>query len=153
MLETYHGAPRLWLDGACSEDGAKLMDKHVGRVGLGGPRRARSVELGIKLRGEGSGPGRGQRGRESGGEWVEQGRRGGKGEPRLPYPLAGASLARWLGGSPAPVITHKYRGSQQFSRVEYSTQIYRFDTRGAKEYLKVLEAELSICHAQYVVLS
>ena len=22
------------------------------------------------------------------------------------------------------VITHKYRGSQQFSRVEYSTQIY-----------------------------
>ena len=42
------------------------------------------------------------------------------------------------------VITHKYRGSQQFSRVEYSTQIYRFDTRGAKEYLKVLAAELSI---------
>ena len=39
---------------------------------------------------------------------------------------------------------HKYRGSQQFSRVEYSTQIYRFDTRGAKEYLKVLVAELSI---------
>ena len=34
------------------------------------------------------------------------------------------------------VITHKYRGSQQFSRVEYSTQIYRFDTRGAKEYFK-----------------
>ena len=43
-----------------------------------------------------------------------------------------------------PLITHKYRGSQQFSRVEYSTQIYRFDTRGAKEYLKVLAAELSI---------
>ena len=41
------------------------------------------------------------------------------------------------------MITHKYRGSQQFSRVEYSTQIYRFDTRGAKEYLKVLAAELS----------
>ena len=35
-------------------------------------------------------------------------------------------------------------GSQQFSRVEYSTQIYRFDTRGAKEYFKVLAAELSI---------
>ena len=35
-------------------------------------------------------------------------------------------------------------GSQQFSRVEYSTQIYRFDTRGAKEYLQVLAAELSI---------
>ena len=30
------------------------------------------------------------------------------------------------------------------SRVEYSTQIYRFDTRGANEYLKVLVAELSI---------
>ena len=42
------------------------------------------------------------------------------------------------------LITHKYRGSQQFSRVEYSTQIYIFDTRGAKEYLKVLAAELSI---------
>ena len=42
------------------------------------------------------------------------------------------------------VITHKYRGSQQFSRVEYSTQIYRFDTGEAKEYLKVLAAELSI---------
>jgi len=42
------------------------------------------------------------------------------------------------------MITHKYRGPQQFSRVEYSTQIYRFDTRGAKEYLKVLAAELSI---------
>ena len=42
------------------------------------------------------------------------------------------------------LITHKYRGSQQFSRVQYSTQIYRFDTRGAKEYLKVLAAELSI---------
>ena len=42
------------------------------------------------------------------------------------------------------LITHKYRGSQQFSRVEYSTQIYRFDTRGAKEYLQVLAVELSI---------
>ena len=30
------------------------------------------------------------------------------------------------------LITHKYRGLQQFSRVEYSTQIYWFDTRGAK---------------------
>ena len=35
-------------------------------------------------------------------------------------------------------------GSQQFSRVEYSTQIYRFNTRGANKYLKVLEAEFSI---------
>ena len=42
------------------------------------------------------------------------------------------------------LITHKYRGSQQFSRVEYSTQIYRFDTRGAKEFLNVLAAKLSI---------
>ena len=42
------------------------------------------------------------------------------------------------------VITHKYRGSQQFSRVDYSTQIYWFDTRGAKEYSQVLAAELSI---------
>ena len=42
------------------------------------------------------------------------------------------------------VVTHKYRGSQQFSRVEYSTQIYRFDTRRAKEYLKVLAVELSV---------
>ena len=42
------------------------------------------------------------------------------------------------------VITHKYRGSQQFSRVEYSTQIYWFDTRGAKEYSQVLAAQLSI---------
>ena len=42
------------------------------------------------------------------------------------------------------MITHKYRGSQQFSRVEYSTQIYRFDTRGAKEYLQGLAAELSM---------
>ena len=42
------------------------------------------------------------------------------------------------------VITHKHRGSQQFSWVEYSTQIYRFDTRGAKEYLQVLAADLSI---------
>ena len=38
------------------------------------------------------------------------------------------------------LITQKYRGSQQFSRVKYSTQICRFDTRGAKEYLKVLVA-------------
>ena len=30
------------------------------------------------------------------------------------------------------VITHKYRGSQQFSRVEYSTQIYWFDSRGSE---------------------
>ena len=42
------------------------------------------------------------------------------------------------------MITHKYRGSQQFSRVEYSTQICWFDTRGAKEYSQVLAAELSI---------
>ena len=42
------------------------------------------------------------------------------------------------------VITHKYRGSQPFSRVEYSTQIYWFDTRGAKQYSQVLAAELSI---------
>ena len=42
------------------------------------------------------------------------------------------------------VIIHKYRGSQQFSRVEYSTQIYWFDTRGAKEYSQVLASELSI---------
>ena len=41
-------------------------------------------------------------------------------------------------------ITHKYRGSQQFSRVEYETQIYWFDTRGAKEYSQVLAVELSI---------
>ncbi|KAM3227470.1 hypothetical protein ACQJBY_059323 [Aegilops geniculata] len=45
---------------------------------------------------------------------------------------------------PRRVITHKYRGSQQFLRVEYSSQIHRFDTRGAKKYLKVLAAELSI---------
>ena len=42
------------------------------------------------------------------------------------------------------LVTHKYRGTQPFSRVEYSTQIYRFDKRGAKEYFKVLAAELSI---------
>ena len=36
------------------------------------------------------------------------------------------------------MITHKYRGSQQFSRVEYSTQIYWFDTRGAEECSQVL---------------
>ena len=35
-------------------------------------------------------------------------------------------------------------GSQQFLRIEYSTQIHRFDTRGANEYLQVLAAELSI---------
>ena len=44
----------------------------------------------------------------------------------------------------ARLITHKYRGSQQLSRVEYSTQIYWFDTRGAKEYSQVLAAALSI---------
>ena len=35
-------------------------------------------------------------------------------------------MFRWVAGSSLgrPVITHKYRGSQQFSRVEYSTQIY-----------------------------
>ena len=42
------------------------------------------------------------------------------------------------------LISHKYRGPQQFLRVEYSTQIYRFNTMGAKEYLQVLAAELSI---------
>ncbi len=42
------------------------------------------------------------------------------------------------------LITHKYKGSQQFLRVEYSTQIYWFDTRGAKEYSQVLAADLSI---------
>ena len=42
------------------------------------------------------------------------------------------------------LITHKYRGSQQFSRVEYSTQIYWFDTMGSKEYSQVLAAKLSI---------
>ena len=42
------------------------------------------------------------------------------------------------------MITHKYRGSQQFSRVEYPTQIYWFDIRGAKEYSHVLAVELSI---------
>ena len=39
--------------------------------------------------------------------------------------------------APEPLITHKYMGSQQFLRVEYSTQICRFDTRGAEEYLQV----------------
>ena len=33
---------------------------------------------------------------------------------------------------------------QQFSKVEYSTQIYWFDTWGAKEYSQVLAIELSI---------
>ena len=42
------------------------------------------------------------------------------------------------------LITHKYRGSQQFLRVEYSTQIYWFDTRGAKEHSQLLAVELSI---------
>ena len=42
------------------------------------------------------------------------------------------------------LITHKYRGSQQFLRVEYSTQIYWFNTRGAKEYTWVSAVELSI---------
>ena len=46
--------------------------------------------------------------------------------------------------SPQALITHKYRGSQQFLRVDYSTQIYWFDTRGAKEYSQVLTVELSI---------
>ena len=50
----------------------------------------------------------------------------------------------WQRRQKVVLITHKYRGSQQFSRVEYSTQIYRFDTRGAKEYLQVLETELAI---------
>ena len=49
-----------------------------------------------------------------------------------------------LGDAQGTLITHKYRGSQQFSRVEYSTRIYRFGTRGAKEYLKVLADGLSI---------
>ena len=56
--------------------------------------------------------------------------------------IEGESSAELDGSSLPPLvvegkilITHKYRGSQQFSRVEYSTQIYRFDTRGAKEYL------------------
>ena len=55
-------------------------------------------------------------------------------------------LASLLQASPScqDLITHKYMGSQQFSRVEYSTQIYRFDARGAKEYSKVLAVELSI---------
>ena len=47
-------------------------------------------------------------------------------------------------GSSWPMITHKYRGLQPFSRVEYSTQIYWIDTTGAKEYSQVLAAELSI---------
>ena len=55
-------------------------------------------------------------------------------EAGIIYPRADS---RW-------VITHKYGRSQQYSRAEYFTQIYRFDTRGAKEYLKVLAAELSI---------
>ena len=42
------------------------------------------------------------------------------------------------------MINHKYRGSKQFLRVEYSTQIYRFGTWGAKEYLQVLAVDLSI---------
>ena len=45
---------------------------------------------------------------------------------------------------PHYLITHKYKESQQFSRVEYSTQIYWFDTRAAKEYSQVLAGELSI---------
>ena len=50
-----------------------------------------------------------------------------------------------LEGKPfSHLITHKYRGSQQFSRVKYSTQIYWLDTRGAKEYSQVLAVELSI---------
>ena len=42
------------------------------------------------------------------------------------------------------LVIHKYRGSQQFLRVKYSTKIYWFDTRGAKEYSWLLEVELSI---------
>ena len=34
------------------------------------------------------------------------------------------------------MITHKYMGSQQFSRVEYSTQIYKFDTRERRNICK-----------------
>ena len=45
-----------------------------------------------------------------------------------------------------PMITHKCRGSQQLLRVKYSTQIYRFDTMGAKEYLKVLELSYQFNH-------
>ena len=47
-------------------------------------------------------------------------------------------------GAEKGLITDKYRESQQFSRVEYSTQIYWFDTSGDKEYSQVLAAELSI---------
>ena len=54
------------------------------------------------------------------------------------YQASPSEEAKWK-----KLITHKYRGSQQFLRVEYSTQIYRFDTRGANEYLKVLAVELS----------
>ena len=53
-------------------------------------------------------------------------------------------LAMNTRGDNGVLITHKYKGSHQFSRVGYSTQIYRFDTRGAKGYWKVLAAELSI---------
>ena len=57
----------------------------------------------------------------------------------------GPEDTQWAKALPrGALITHKYRGAPQFSRLEYSTQIYRFDTRGAKEYLKVLAAELSI---------
>ena len=44
----------------------------------------------------------------------------------VPYPL-GMSPTLWPPRVPSGLrflITHKYRGSQQFSRVEYSTQIY-----------------------------
>ena len=57
-------------------------------------------------------------------------------------PRKGTTWSRGRRGS--GLITHKYGGSQQLSRVEYSTQIYRFDTRGAKEYSWVLAVELSI---------
>ena len=53
-------------------------------------------------------------------------------------------MAMFSGGGGGGVITHNYRGSQQFLRVEYSTQIYKFDTRAAKEYLRVLAVEFSI---------
>ena len=35
---------------------------------------------------------------------------------------------------------------------KYLTQIYRFDTRGAKEYLKVLAAELQFNHTWRLII-
>ena len=49
-----------------------------------------------------------------------------------------------VGAKSSTLITHKCRGSQQLSWVEYSTQIYWFDIRGAKEYSQVLATELLI---------